>query len=45
MEIIFKPNLPTQPRITNEGTHIDIIELIKNFLNPVPEPMIYVEIL
>ena len=45
MEIIFKPNLPTQPRLTNEGTHIEITELIKNFLNPVPDPMIYVEIL
>ena len=45
MEIIFKPNLPTQPRLTNEGTHIEITELIKYFLNPVPDPMIYVEIL
>ena len=43
METIFKPNLPTQPRLTNEGTHIT--ELIKYFLNPVPDPMIYVEIL
>ena len=45
METIFKPNLPTQPRLTNEGTHIEITELIKYFLNPVPDPMIYMEIL
>ena len=31
MEYIFKPNLPTQPVLTNDGTHIDINELIKYF--------------
>ena len=29
MNIIFKPNLPTQSVLVEEGTHLDIIELIK----------------
>ena len=44
MEYIFKPNLLTQPVLTNDGTHIDINELIKYFLNPTPNPKIYREI-
>ena len=44
MEYIFKPNLPTQPVLTNDGTHIDVNELIKYFLNPTPNPKIYREI-
>jgi hypothetical protein len=44
MEYIFKPNLPTQPFLTNDGTHIDQNELIKYFLNPTPNPKIYREI-
>ena len=43
-EIIFKPNLPTQTILTDIGTHIDINELIKYFLNPTPNPRIYREI-
>ena len=31
MEYIFKPNLPTQPVLTDDGTHIDVNELIKYF--------------
>jgi len=44
MEYIFKPNLPTQPVLTDDGTHIDVNELIKYFLNPTPNPKIYREI-
>ena len=44
LEIIFKPNLPTQTILTDVGTHIDLNELIKYFLNPTPNPRIYREI-
>ena len=44
MEIIFKPNLPTQTILTDVGSHIDVNELIKYFLNPTPNPRIYREI-
>ena len=40
MEYIFKPNLPIQPVLTDDGTHIDINELIKYFLNQTPNPKI-----
>jgi hypothetical protein len=32
MNTIFKPNLPTQTVLCEEGTHLDIIELIKYIL-------------
>ena len=44
LEIIFKPNLPTQTVLTDVGTHIDANELIKYFLNPTPNPRIYREL-
>ena len=42
--MIFKPNLPTQSILTDVGTHIDVNELIKYFLNPTPNPRIYIEL-
>ena len=42
--MIFKPNLPTQIILTDVGTHIDVNELIKYFLNPTPNPRIYREL-
>ena len=44
LEMIFKPNLPTQTILTDVGTHIDVNELIKYFLNPSPNPRIYREL-
>ena len=44
LELIFKPNLPTQSILTDIGTHIDVNELIKYFLNPTPNPRIYREL-
>ena len=44
LEVIFKPNLPTQTILTDVGTHIDVNELIKYFLNPTPNPRIYREL-
>ncbi len=44
LELIFKPNLATQTILTDVGTHIDVNELIKYFLNPTPNPRIYREI-
>ena len=44
LDLIFKPNLPTQTILTDIGTHIDVNELIKYFLNPTPNPRIYREL-
>ena len=44
LELIFRPNLATQTILTDVGTHIDVNELIKYFLNPTPNPRIYREI-
>ena len=44
LDLIFKPNLPTQSILTDVGTHIDVNELIKYFLNPTPNPRIYREL-
>ena len=44
LELIFKPNLATQTILTDVGTHIDVNELIKYFLNPTPNPRIYREL-
>jgi hypothetical protein len=43
LDSIFKPNLPTRTILTDKGTHIDINELIKYYLNPTPDPKIYRE--
>lgn len=39
LELIFKPNLAL-----DVGTHIDVNELIKYFLNPTPNPRIFREL-
>ena len=44
MNIIFKPNLPTQSKLVEEGTHLDITELIKYSINKVPNPRLYREV-
>ena len=44
LNIIFKPNLPTQAILVEEGTHLDITELIKYSINKVPNPKLYREI-
>ena len=44
MNIIFKPNLPTQSVLVEEGTHLDITELIKYSINKVPNPRLYREV-
>ena len=44
LDLIFKPNLPTQSILTDVGSHIDVNELIKYFLNPTPNPRIYREL-
>ena len=38
---IFIPNMPTQTVLTDVGSNLDVIELIKFFLNPTPNPKIY----
>ena len=44
MNIIFKPNLPTQAILVEEGTHLDITELIKYSINKTPNPRLYREV-
>ena len=44
MNIIFKPNLPTQSVLVEEGTHLDITALIQYLINKVPNPKLYREI-
>ena len=44
MNIIFKRNLPNQAILVEEGTHLDITELIKYSINKVPNPRLYREI-
>ena len=41
LEIIFKPNLPTETILTDVGTQIDIYEFIKLCINPTLNPKIY----
>ena len=43
LEEIFKPNKANLKVLSNTGTEIDINELILFFLNPVPDPMIYLQ--
>ena len=44
LDLIFKPNKPTQLVLSSKGNIIDIDELIKYFLNPTPIPMFYREL-
>jgi len=44
LDLIFNSNLPTQAILTDIGTHIDINELIKYFVNPRQNPKIYREL-
>ena len=44
MNTIFKPNLPAQGVLCEEGTHLDITELIKYSINKIPNPRLYREI-
>ena len=43
LEEIFKPNKANLKVLSNTGTEIDIMALILYFLNPVPDPMIYMQ--
>ena len=43
LEEIFKPNKANLKVLSNTGTEIDIMALILYFLNPVPDPMIYIQ--
>ena len=43
LEEIFKPNKANLKVLSNTGTEIDIMALILYFLNPVPDPMIYLQ--
>ena len=43
LEEIFKPNKANLKVLSNIGTEIDIMALILYFLNPVPDPMIYLQ--
>ena len=43
LEEIFKPNKANLKVLSNNGTEIDIMALILYFLNPVPDPMIYLQ--
>ena len=43
LDEIFKPNKANLKVLSNSGTEIDIMALILYFLNPVPEPMIYLQ--
>ena len=36
--------MPTQTILTDVGSNLDVIELIKFFLNPTPNPKIYREL-
>ena len=44
LDLIFKPNKPTQLVLSSKGSIIDINELIKYFINPTPTPMFYREL-
>jgi len=43
LETIFKPNKASQAILSTTGTEFDITALILNIINPVPDPMIYLE--
>lgn len=43
LETIFRPNKASQTVLSNTGSDIDITALILSIINPVPDPMIYLE--
>ena len=43
LEEIFKPNKANLKILSNTGTEIDIMALMLYFLNPVPDPLIYLQ--
>ena len=43
LETIFKPNKASQMVLSTTGTEFDITALVLNLINPVPDPMIYLE--
>ena len=43
LETIFRPNKASQTVLSNTGSDIDITALILNIINPVPDPLIYLE--
>lgn len=43
LETIFRPNKASQTVLSNTGSDINITALILNIINPVPDPMIYLE--
>ena len=43
LETIFKPNKASQTVLSSTGTDFDITALILNLINPVPDPLIYLE--
>ena len=43
LETIFKPNKASQTILSTTGTDFDITALILNLINPVPDPLIYLE--
>ena len=44
LDLIFKPNLPTQYVLSTKGSIIDMDAFFKYFLNPTPNPMFYREL-
>ncbi|KAK8898415.1 hypothetical protein M9Y10_000702 [Tritrichomonas musculus] len=43
LETIFKPNKASQTVLSSTGVDFDITALILNLINPVPDPLIYLE--
>ena len=43
LESIYKPNKTSQYVLSSTGTDFDITALVLNLINPVPEPLIYLE--
>ena len=43
LETIFKPNKASQTVLSSTGTDFDITALVLNLINPVPDPLIYLE--
>ena len=43
LESIYKPNKTSQYVLSSTGTDFDITALVLNIINPVPEPLIYLE--
>ncbi|OHT04875.1 hypothetical protein TRFO_27550 [Tritrichomonas foetus] len=43
LETIFRPNKASQTVLSSTGTDFDITALVLNLINPVPDPLIYLE--